>query len=294
MTSKIFCSVSLIIVAVFSISTDALARPEYVIPTGASNCDSCHLDNFGTGYKAGVLQAAASPLGKIAGLTAFLHPTPVQGSDTKPILHPLNNQWDVTVDESALFIPLRVSDAEDDNFTIQGTIPIGMSVVSLSTDPQSNLPMMGLRWKPTAAQANKTYTLTLSAKETGTGRTLISDNITTKVRVWSARNSATKNVSHFIIRQAQWNNNQLVLAGKVLFKSNLTAAQRATALARLRMTVKSESGVAVTTPLALSPDSQGNWGSVLANTQVPCSVKLNYEGLNAARTVKLAPESCIK
>jgi hypothetical protein len=286
------------VVAALSVSSNALARPEYVIPTGASNCDSCHLDNFGTGYKAGVLQAAASPLGKIAGLFAFLHPAPVlPGSDTKPVLHPLNNEWDVTVGEVGLFIPLRVSDSEDDNFTLQGVVPVGTTVVSLSTNAQTNLPMMGLSWKPSAAQADKTYTFTLSAKETGVGRILVSDTITTKVRVWPARTSATKNVSQFMVRQAQWDNNQLSLAGKVLFKGAVTAAKRAASLAALRMNVKTETGVVIGVPLVLTPDINGNWTKTLAltDTQVPCAVKLDYEGLNAARTVKLAPPaSCIK
>jgi hypothetical protein len=282
-----------------SISSNVLAQPQYVIPTGATGCSSCHLDSFGTGYKPGVLAAAASPLGKIPGLYLFLHPAPpvVTGSDSKPVIHPVNAQWDVTVGEAALFIPLRVSDAEDDNFIIQGTVPLGTTVATLTADVQSDLPMASLSWLPTATQANKTYTMTVNAKETGAGRTLVSDTITTNVRVWPARTSATRNVGQFMLRQAQWSNHQLSLAGKLLFKPTVSIAQQAVSLATLRMNVRTEAGMTVGVPVALTPDVAGNWTTVLTLTdaQVPCAVRLDYEGLNAARTVKLAPAAtCVK
>ncbi|MEY4768296.1 MAG: hypothetical protein RL637_935, partial [Pseudomonadota bacterium] len=149
------------------------AKPEYVVPTGAKTCDQCHLDNFGSGYKSGVLQAAASPLGKMAGLTAYIKSlsTPVTpiitGANTKPVIHPVNAEWNVTVGESTLLIPIRVSDAEDDNVILQGSVPLGAVASAFKPDTQTNLPMTYLRWTPTASQAGKIYNVSVTVKETG-------------------------------------------------------------------------------------------------------------------------------
>lgn len=287
----------LFLLATLGISTTVLARPEYMLPTGATTCDQCHLTAFGTGYKPGMIEASLSPLGKFPGLKAWLNPAPiVVGVDTKPIVHSPNNEWNVTVGEAALSIPLRVSDAEDDNFTIQGTFA-GMIVTPTITDVQTHLPMASVKWSPHAAKANQTYTVNFSAQEVGTGRTLISEAITAKIHVWPARTTASPKVSQIIIQRAQWNNNQLLLAGKVVFKASVTAEQRATSLATLSMSIKSATGLSIDTPFTLIPDTKGNWTQVLTLTanQVPCAVKLNYEGLNAMRTVKLASlASCVK
>lgn len=290
------CIAILGIAVTLSVNTDALAKAEYMVPTGATNCAACHLDNFGNGYKAGLILASASPLGKFQGLIAWLNPTVPSVNDTKPILHALDNEWNVTIGEMELVMPLYFSDAEDDSFTLQGSVPTGMTPVPVSIDAQTNLSMASLRWQPTAAQANKTYTVTVFAKESGTGRTLNSDTLTTIVRVWPARTSIDRNVSQFIVRQAQWNNNQLLLAGKLVFKSTITATQRTAALAHLKMTIKTESGITMSVPLKLTPDINGNWTQILnlTETQVPCTVRLDYEGFTATRTVKIAPATCLK
>jgi hypothetical protein len=276
----------------------ALAQPQYMAPTGATQCSQCHLDNFGGGYKPGMIAASLSPLGKFAGLKAWLNPTtPPVAADTKPVVHPINPQWDITVGESPLSIPLQVSDAEDDSFVIKGSAPLGATVSTPVTDSQSHLPMATLNWKPTAAQAGKSYNISLTANETGTGRTLVSSAVTATVNVWPARVSATKNVSQLMIQRAQWNNNQLLLEGKVLFNSKVTAAQRTNLLATLQLDLTSKSGLVVSSPAALVADSTGNWKKTvqLSGSQVPCAAKVSYENLVALRSVKLAPAAtCVK
>jgi len=274
------------------VSTDASARPEYVAPTGAAGCTSCHYDNSGSGFKPGVLAAAASPLGKIAGLKAFLHPTAV---DTKPVLHPINPKWDITVGEAPLVISLQVSDAENDTFALHGSAPTGYTLSPVYL--KNNLPTIDFKWAPTAAQASKVYPLSVYVQETGTGRTLSSNTVTANIQVWPARVSATKNVSQFMLQGAQWTNNTLSLAGQVVFKANLTVAQRTSALASLTLNIMSSSGVIVYAPVKLSPQVNGNWFKAipLTGSEVPCSIKLSYEGLKAARSVSLAPAAtCVK
>jgi hypothetical protein len=284
----------------------AFALPSYVVPTGATSCIQCHDDNFGKGFKTGVLQAAASPLGKIPGLTAYIKslstpviPTPVTptGTDTKPVIHPINPEWNVTVGESQLIVPLRVSDAEDDSFSFKGSMPQGAAITAPATDAQSTLPMSLLLWSPTASQAGKSYTVSVTANEIGTGRTLVSSPVTATIKVWPARATTSKNVTQLLLDRAQWNNNQLLLTGKLLFKAGLTTDQRAAALASLRLNLKSSIGIAIGSPLALAVDNFGNWKQILTlnASQVPCVAKVDYEGLVAVRTVKLAPAStCIK
>jgi len=278
--------------ATVGVATDAQAHSQYVVPTGAAGCTSCHYDNNGSGFKPGVLAAAASPLGKIAGLKAFLHPV---AADTKPVLHPINPKWDVTVGEAPLVISLQVSDAENDTFALHGSAPTGYTLSSAYI--KNNLPTVDLKWAPTAAQAGKVYPLSVYVQETGTGRTLSSNTVAANIQVWPARVSTTKNVSQFSMQGAQWKNNTLTLNGQVIFKSTVTAAQRATALKNLTLSITSASGVIISKPLKLFPQPTGNWSKsiTLTASEVPCLVKLSYEGLRAARLVSLAPAaSCLK
>ena len=292
-TNKLFFKSSLIPFLLVNVLPHVCAMPQYMAPTGATRCDQCHLDNFGSGYRPGVLEASASPLGKFPGLIAFLNPKPPVplGANTPPILHPIDSQWHITVDDAQLNIPLRISDAEDDNVVIKGSVPFGASVSVPTTDVQSHLPLAFLTWKPTAAQAGKSYTLTLAANEIGIGRNLVSNTLNATVTVWPARTNALKNVSQLIIQRAQWSDEQLLLAGKVLFNSNVTAAQRSTLLASLKVNLTSKNGLIIESPQTLNADSHGNWTKsiVLNASQVPCVAKINYNGLIVTRTVKLAP-----
>ncbi|MCF7988248.1 MAG: hypothetical protein K9L60_11830 [Methylovulum sp.] len=275
-------------------SLDVLARPEYVQPTGAAGCTSCHNDNLGNGFKPGVIAATQSPQGFIAGLTAFLHPTTTT-PDTKPFLHPINTKWDITVGEMPLTIPLQVTDSENDTFDLHGSAPQAYTVSKVYLS--NNIPTINFTFTPSAAQANKVLPVSFYVKETGAGRTLSSNTVNATIQVWPARTSATKNVSQFALQGAQWKNNVLTLAGKVVYKSNLTAQQRAAAMAKLTMSLTSSTGIVISPPVKLTPAANGYWQKNinLSATAVPCGIKLNYEGLQAARIVSLAPAaSCIK
>lgn len=289
--NKLLFSTTLCMAATVGVVTNALAHTEYVAPTGARGCIDCHTSPAGgAGYKPGVLEAFAS--GGIAGLKAFIQAS----ADTKPVIHPINSKWDVTVGETPILIPLHVSDTENDTFAIHGSAPAGYSLSKQYIDSASNLPTVDYKWKPTAAQANKVYTVSFYAKETGTGRTLASNTVTAKIQVWPARVSATKNVSQFALQGAQWKSNKLTLAGQVIFKAGMTSAQRSATIANLRMSVMSAKGVIISSPLLLTPQANGNWSKTLPLTasQVPCNIKVVYEGLKSTRAVSLAPSTCVQ
>ncbi|SJM90712.1 hypothetical protein [Crenothrix polyspora] len=298
MNKKILSVATLVIGSISGIS-DVLAKPEFVIPAGATGCTNCHLDDFGFGFKAGVLDAFK---GGLPGLKAFLHPTPIKSGDSKPILHPINTYWDVTVGGTPLVLPLLVSDAEDDMFTVNistptNALPVKGAILSQErTDIASNLPAIDFKWRPTVAQANQTYTVNFTAQEKGTGRTLLSNTVTATINVWPARKTATKNVNQFKIQRAQWSNNTLTLAGAVIFKNGLTTAQRAAALKALYLNMRTNSGLVVGTASHLTVDASGNWKKTVPfkAATVPCTVKLEYEGLNATSPVKLAPKTCLQ
>ncbi|KJV06102.1 hypothetical protein [Methylocucumis oryzae] len=272
----------------------ALAREEYVPLTGAESCLDCHRDLEGNGYTSGVLDAWNS--GEIEGLKKFIEAKNNTGNtNTAPVLHAINSKWDITVGESALVIPLQVTDAEDDSFALHGTAPTGYSVSDVYI--KNGLSTVDFKWSPTAAQANKTYTVKLYVQETGDGRSLKSNTITSLIKVWPARKTATKQVGTFQLQSAQWKSNAMTLTGLVTFKSNVTAAQRTAALAKLTMSVSSANGKVVSTPVKLAPNSAGTWTKkfTLGASKVPCSVKVNYEGLIGMRSVSLAPAAtCVK
>lgn len=266
-------------------AADAPARPEYVAPTGASGCTACHNDNFGNGFKPGVLEALEE--GGLAGLKKFLEAA--GNVDTNPVLQPINSKWDITVGETALIFPLRISDAEDDTFVLHGSAPTGFSFSSVYIDKVSNTPAVNFRWKPTADQAGKIYTASFYVRETGAGRTLSSNTVTTKIQVWPARVSSTRYVKQFMLQAAKWKDGRLTLIGQVFFKAGLSAAQRDYALASLLMTITNSKGRMISLPVKLSPLANGNWSKSLKlleeDEDVPCVVRLSYEGLKVERTV---------
>jgi hypothetical protein len=297
--NKKMLSAAVLVAGTLGVITEAIAFPEYVIPTGASGCTDCHLNDKGEGYKPGILDAAK---GGLAGLKAFLHPAPVTSGDTKPALLPINAQWDVTVGDAPLVIPLVVFDAEDDAFTVNMSIPAtalatkGAVLSQEHIDVQSNLPVIDFKWSPTTVQAGKAYTVNFTAQEKGTKRTLLSNSVTATINVWPTRSTNTKHVKQFKVQRAQWSNNTLNLTGVVVFKDTLTAAQRKMALNTLTLKMRSNSGLAVGSASHLTIDANGNWKKTVPFkvSNVPCTIKLNYEGLNATSPVKLAPKTCLQ
>ncbi|MDO9105593.1 MAG: hypothetical protein Q7U57_11610 [Methylovulum sp.] len=287
--NKQWVAAATITVAAVCMAADVSAYPEYVAPTAASGCTACHNDNYGNGFKAGIL--AAFEEGGLAGLKAFLHP--VVPVNHNPVLRGINSKWDITVGETPLVIPFKVYDADNDSFALHGSAPTGYSFSTVYIDSASKLPTMNFKWSPTAAQANKLYVLSVYAKETGSGRTLSSNTVKTTIQVWPARTSVTKNISQFMLLSAQWKDGKLNLAGWLAFKPNLTTAQRAAVLANLTMSVKSSKGYTLRAPVKLTPQASGNWYKSLALTdveKVSCAIKLEFEGLKVARTVTMASE----
>ena len=268
------------------------AHPEYVTPTGAEGCTSCHLDIEGNGYRDGVLAASKSPLGLIEGLKAFLKPAP---NNTAPVLHPINSKWDVTVGELPVVIALQITDKEGDEVIVHGSAPIGYTLSPVYI--KNNLPTIDFTWLPTPAQANKSYPLSIYVQETKTGSKLKSNTISTTVQVWPARSSLANQVTQFSMESAKWQGNVLTLTGQLAFKNTLTATQRKTALATLNLNVKSNFGKIIVNATKLTLDSKGSWVKkiTLDATHVPCAVKLTYEGLRSARSVSSAPSAtCVK
>jgi hypothetical protein len=231
----------------------------------------------------------------IQGLTDFVNNAML---DTAPVLSQINNQWDITVGETPLTIPLQVFDQENDDFYLQGKVPLaGYSLSPLYTNITSNLPTIDLKWKPTAIQANKSYKIKIYAQENGADRLLKSNTVTANITVWPARaNAATAKVKEFKLLTARWAAGKLSLSGQLTFKPNVTAAQRKTALNTLTMQLRSNDNIIFGTPLKLTPKSTGAWTSSIPLTSalVPCLIKAEYEGLNATRLVKLAPANCVQ
>ncbi len=286
-----FLSFTLVTALLTTLPLTASARPEFPALTGASGCTACHFDNLGSGFKPGVLEAAASPKGEIAGLRDFIN---AQTQDTKPVLHAINSKWDITVGEAPLVIPLQVTDAEDDTFDVHGTAPSGFKLSSVYT--KNNLPTVDFKWSPTAAQANKTYPLKLYVQENSKGRNLTSNTVNAIIQVWPARTGTTKNITQFLLQSAQWKNKTLIISGSLAFKAGLTATQKSAALAKLNLNITSAKGVIVTTPKKIAPSASGSWSKsiALSASEVPCWVIVEYEGLKTKRQVSQAPlASCV-
>ena len=213
--------------------------------------------------------------------TACITPTTTT-TNTKPVLNAVAKQWDATVGE--LFtIPLSVNDAEQDEFTILGKVA-GSKLSAIHADA-AGLPSIDFEWTPTAAQANKIFTITFQAKETKTTQKLVSNKVSVKIRVWAAGNRNSASVKTFTVTTSKFASGKLDLSGKVTLNSILTAAEKKDFLAqKLDLTVSDKNGVLIgSVPLTL--DASGNWSATLPANQATCDIVLQYEGKSAARTV---------
>lgn len=316
MNKKIFF-ITLSAIANMGMVNNVLAQASYVFPAGALGCADCHVGTGKQTFVPGILETfpidqSLSVLDKMkaihaltdaqrapafATIKAMLNP-PATAVDTNPVVHPVNSKWDVTVGEAPLVIPVYVSDAENDAFDTHGN---GLTVSPIAIDNATGLPKFTLTWSPTATQAGYTYPVTIFVKETerSAGRILTSNTVLTKVKIWPARaNAATAQVSQFVLQAAKWKKNTLNLEGQIVFKSTVTAAQQAAALATLSMTLTtSKTATPVGSPMPLTVDATGKWKQAipLNATQVPCSVVADYEGLKAERPVLSAPRAtCLK
>lgn len=105
-------------------------------------------------------------------------------------------------------------------------------------------------------------------------------------------------VNKFSVSSAKWLANKLTVSGLVIFKKTTTAAAKAAALKTLRLTIKSNAGKSVGTPVPLVVNAKtGAWTKIFALTavQVPCFVKAEYEGLKTkSLAVKPTSKTCVK
>lgn len=294
-------ALALLATASMSLSNTVAAQPTFAKALGVFPvCTGCHFTQDGGGDNLKPEAAAAFASGGLRpGLENFLKSLV---TDTKPVLHPIDNQWNVQVGEAPLSIPLIVSDKEADKFIMQlsnaskATAPKGYSFSKPYTVSGLNLPAIDFKWAPKPAQKNRNYTAVFVAKET-TGSKLSSNTVTANIFVWPPRTASAKNViSQLNIDSAKWNGKALVINGRIGFKSKVSAVAQKLALKTLRLNLKSNSGVIVGTPLTLRPNAKLAWTNtiVLPATQVPCLLKAEYEGLRTARTVKPVPKGCLK
>ncbi|MDD5227848.1 MAG: hypothetical protein PHN45_01265 [Methylococcales bacterium] len=207
---------------------------------------------------------------------------PVTKVNTAPVLNAVAPQWDAKVGE-LISIPLSVKDAEQDTFTMTGSVN-GSKFSAVHPDA-AGLPSIDFTWTPTATQVNKIFTVTFQAKETKTTQHLASNKVSVKIRVWAAGNKSAASITKLNVITSKWTAGKLNLAGNVVLNSLLTPAEKQTFIAqKLDLTVSSSSGALVgSTPLTL--DTKGNWSATLPVTQSPCDIILQFDGQNAARTV---------
>lgn len=306
MTQSYFKTAFAIILTTASVSmvTNAYGKPEFADALGVSGqCLLCHTSPDGGSDTVKPAAKKAYDNGQINGLRDFLNP-PVPVTDAIPIISPINNEWNAQVGEVPLSIPLIINDEEKSGFLIDliGATP---SLIAKSysfsmpyLESAKKRPTIDFRWTPSAKQKITKYTVTFRANEViDNGSKQFSPPIKTSIYLWPARPVSSKNViSQFIVNNTNWATNKLTLNGNITFKKTASAVARTNALKNLRLSLKSNSGVAVGSLAILKPNTQGVWTSTftLNNTQVPCFVKAEYEKLNAARTVNHAPTLCKK
>jgi len=282
-------------------SASSYSYPQFKSFTNAPDCTSCHQDNYGHGFKTGVL-AKFEETG-LAGLKDFVNASLQQATgfnntvtlqntvrlpNTPPEIRPVNTKWDITVGEAALVIPFTISDAEQNQVVLHGSAPTGASFSQVYLDKVTQLPTINFIWLPTPEQAKKQFTLNVFAEEIDASPALRSTSIKTVIQVWTARNSATKHIKRFSLFSAEVINNTLKLSGNIQFQANLSNAQRSTLLKKLNMSLKTSKDRLISTAVKLTINAKGDWFKTISlakATPPPCIVKLEYEALKAARSV---------
>lgn len=227
---------------------------------------------------------------KITCIDPIISPT---AQNTKPILNPVAQEWDVNVGE-LLTIPLSVNDPQQDEFTLTSSMILGEFSAVHHND--ENLPTVDFLFTPTQAHGNKIYTTTFSAKETKTTQHYVSNKIAIKIRVWPSANHDIDAATQLTISSAQWQANQLTMEGQVVLNSLLTQQERQTFIdQQFDLIIRSpEDNIIHIAPLILS--NQGLWkvSFSLPLEQTPCHVVLEFNTRKARHQVLNAPLSCFK
>ena len=295
MTHKLTLS-TVIVVASLGLAGTVSATEQIAAKLNTTDCNKCHSSPIQskTDLRPGVSSAYNQDQRNLTGLKAFLAQSPA----VKPAINPIAVEWDAEVGQR-LEIPLSVSNVELGAFRILGKL----AGLSFSADyiADSGLPTIDLQWTPTAAQANKAYTLKLTAQETLSAKKLSSVPKTVKIRVWPQGNRDTAYISKLMVATSKWANNMLTLKGKVILNPLMTAAEKSAFLQRTDLTVSltqgtSGTGMALSPALALHLQSNGSW--ILADiplpAPVPCSLTVSLDGAKASRTLNGAPKDCVK
>ncbi|MFI3215998.1 MAG: hypothetical protein QX192_04265, partial [Methylococcales bacterium] len=157
---------------------------------------------------------------KITCVDPIILPT---AQNTKPILNPIAQEWDVNVGE-LLTISLSVNDAQQDEFTLTSTMIMGE--FGAVHHNEENVPIVDFLFTPTEEQGNKIYTTTFSAKETKTTQHYVSNKVAIKIRVWPSANYDIDAATQLTISNAQWQANTLHLDGQVVLNHLLTMEER--------------------------------------------------------------------
>ena len=213
--------------------------------------------------------------------------------NTKPILNPIAQEWDVNVGE-LLTIPLSVNDAQQDEFTLTSTMIMGEFGAVHHND--ENVPTVDFLFTPTEEQGNKIYTTTFSAKETKTTQHYVSNKVAIKIRVWPSANHDIDAATQLTISNAQWQSSTLHLDGQVVLNHLLTMEERQAFInQQFDLIIRSpEDNILHIEPLKLS--NQGLWeiSFPLSLQQTPCHVMLEFNNRKARHQVLNAPLSCFK
>ncbi|MEN9596394.1 MAG: hypothetical protein RL236_828 [Pseudomonadota bacterium] len=214
--------------------------------------------------------------------TACITKPPAPVKNTKPILNPVAQQWDVQVGET-LIIPLSVVDDEEDEFTIV-TSKLKDSKLNPVTENDAGLPSMDFEWIPAQANVNKIQAITFQAKEKSTKPALVSNKVFVKVRVWAAGDRNAASITKLNVMTSKFSAGILKLAGNVKFNSLLTATEIQSFVAKnLDLTISDTNGLIDSLPLTL--DKKGNWAISIPMISLPCDITLAFAGQNASRRV---------
>ena len=227
---------------------------------------------------------------KITCIDPIILPT---AQNTKPILNPIAQEWDVNVGE-LLTISLSVNDAQQDEFTLTSTMIMGEFGAVHHND--ENVPTVDFLFTPTEEQGNKIYTTTFSAKETKTTQHYVSNKVAVKIRVWPSTNHDIDAATQLTISNAQWQSSTLHLDGQVVLNHLLTMEERQAFInQQFDLIIRSpEDNILHIEPLILS--NQGLWeiSFPLSLQQTPCHVMLEFNTRKARHQVLNAPLSCFK
>ncbi len=218
-----------------------------------------------------------------AAKTACVAKPTTTGKNTKPVLNSVAQQWDVQVGE-LLSIPLSVSDAEQDEFTILTSKLVGSTLSEVHPDA-AGLPSIDFEWTPTQANLNKIQSITFQAKEKSTKPALVSNKVSVKVRVWAEGDRNAASITKLNVMTSKFAAGTLKLAGNMKFNSLLTAAERQAFIEQtLDLTVNDASGSNLYSD-SLTLDSKGNWTVSIPMISAPCDITLEFAGQNASRKV---------